>query len=92
MVGAGVEADATLAGTARAVVLDAVAGEDLDPAVVHPDRDLHLHLAERGGEDTAHVGFEVDQVGGTVELTLGDRLPRHRRAGGSGHASLQVGG
>src|SRR2546428_9179122 len=84
MVGVGVVADPPLAGAARAVVLDAVAGEHLDAAVVHPYGDFDLHLAERRHENAAHVAFEADEIGGAVELARDDGLPRHRAAGSGG--------
>ena len=84
----GVVADPPLAWSARAVVLDAVPGEHLDAAVVHPHRHLDLDLAERGHQDAAHVLLEVDEVGGAVELTLDDGPPRHRAGtGGCGQGT-----
>jgi len=88
-----VVADPALAGSARAVVLDAVAGEHLDAAVVHAHRHFHLDLAERMHQDVPHVLLEVDQVGGTLELARDNGLPRHRtrRLAGGGHrTSAQV--
>ena len=49
----GVVADAALVRSARAVVLDAEAGEDVDLARRRADRDLHLDLAVRGPHDRA---------------------------------------
>ncbi len=83
VIGLGVVANAPFARTAGAIVLNAIAGEDLDPPVIHPHRHLDLHLAERRHEDFSHVRFEVDQVGGAIELTLNDRAPGHRRTTGS---------
>src|SRR6267142_743192 len=60
MIGFRMVADPPLAGAARAVVLDAIAGEHLDPPVVHAHRDFDLHLAKRRHEDFPHVRFEVD--------------------------------
>ncbi len=74
---------AALAGPARAVVLDAIAGEHLDPSVVHAHRHLDLHLAEWRHQDLPHVAFEVDQVGGALELVLDDRPAGHRRTTGA---------
>jgi len=85
----GVVPDATLAWSACAVVLDAVAGEHLDTAIVHPHRHFHLDFAERVHQDVPHVLLEVDQVGGALELARDDGLPRHRArrlaGGGGGH-------
>src|SRR5438034_1101099 len=82
VVGLRVVADAALARPPCAVVLDAVAGEHLDVAVVHPHRHLHLHFAERGEQDAPQVALEVDEVGGAVELAMGNGLARHRGTGG----------
>ena len=91
MVCIGVVADPSLARASRAVVLDAVAGKDLDAPVVHADRHLHLHLAKWSHEDMPHVLVEVDQVGCALELAVDDRLPRHdaRGSSGGGHGWLR---
>ena len=60
----GVEADAALVGPARAVVLDAVAGEDVDLAVAEPDRDLNLDLAVGGAQHRGDVVGQVEPLGG----------------------------
>ncbi len=66
-------AQAALGGTAAQVVLDAVAGEDLDAAIVHAHRhghdELTLALAQRGTQG----GIEIEPLSRDVELTLGDR-------------------
>src|SRR5207244_13371800 len=80
VIGVGVIADPPLAGAARAVVLDAVAGEHFDAAVVHPHRDLDLHFAKRRPENAAHVASGADGIGGAIELARDDGLPRHRSA------------
>ena len=68
--------------SAADVVLDAVAGEDLDVAVVHGDREVDGELALRDAQHAAHAVIEVELVGGVVELGLGDgpdvRSLRHR--------------
>ena len=64
-----------LAGPRPEVVLDAVAGEDLDRAVVHLDREVDGELATRLAQDLAQAGVEVEPFGGQVELPLGD-VPR----------------
>ena len=69
------EADAALGRPAAEVVLDAVAGEDLDAAVVHQDREVHGQLATRLAQDPAEAGVQVEHVSGEIELLLGD-LPR----------------
>ena len=79
----GVEADAALVRAARAVVLDAVAGEDVDLAVAEPDRDLDLDLAVGGAQDLPHVVGQPEALGGDVEVVLddlvvGDLRPRWR--------------
>src|SRR5207248_11205597 len=80
VVGARVVPDAACAGTARPVVLDAVPGEHLDPAVIHANGLFHLDLAERAHEDAPDVRVEIDEIGSALELTLDDGLPRHRGA------------
>ena len=67
-----VVADAALGGPAAEVVLDAVAGEDLDAAVVHVDREVDGQLAARLAQDAAEAGVEIEAVGGQVELPLCD--------------------
>jgi hypothetical protein len=63
-------------------VLDAVAGEDRDAAVVHRDREVDGELALRHPQDAAHALVEIELVCGVVELGLGDgpdvRSLRHR--------------
>ena len=51
-----VVADAALGRAAAEVVLDAVAGEDLDAAVVHLDREVDDQLAPRLAQDLAQAG------------------------------------
>ncbi len=61
-----------MAGPRDEVVLDAVAGEDLDVAVVHRHREVDRQLALRHPKDSAKPGVEAELVGGLVELLLGD--------------------
>ncbi len=68
-------ADAALGRAAAEVVLDAVAGEDLDAAVVHLHREVDGELAARLAQDLAQSRVEVEALGGQVELLLGD-VPR----------------
>ena len=75
-----VVADAALGRAAAEVVLDAVAGEDLDRAVVHLHGEVDGQLAARLAEDAAQAGVEVEPLGGQVELLLGD-LPGVDRRG-----------
>ena len=83
----GVIADAALGRTERDVVLDAVAGEDLDLAVVHlhRTRDDDLPLGMR--EDPPDAGLEVEDAGGAVELL------EHRPEDGAvfGHGVIVIG-
>ena len=75
-----VVADAALGRAAAQVVLDAIAGEDLDAAVVHLHREVDDQLAPRLAQDPAQAGIEVQPLGRQVELLLG-HLPRvDRRA------------
>ena len=76
-----VVADAALGRTAAEVVLDAVAGEDLDAAVVHLHREVDDELAARLTEDLAQSGIQVQALGGEVELLLGDLPGIDRRSG-----------
>ena len=80
----GVVADAALVRPARAVVLDAEAGEDVDLPVGQRDRDLHLHLAVGGAHDGAQVVAQLHPVGREVEPVVDDVVVRdlgggHRR-------------
>ncbi len=68
----GVVADAALVWAAGAVVLDAVAGEDVDLAVGALDGDLDGDLAVGGPEDDAHVVGKVHVVGRFVEVVADD--------------------
>ena len=68
-------ADAALAGAARGVVLDAVAGEHLHDTVGHPHRKVHRQLSLSGAEDAAHIRIEVELVRRDAELLERD-LPR----------------
>ena len=52
-------ADAALGRAAAEVVLDAVAGEDLDRPVVHVDREVDGELAARLAQDQAHARVQV---------------------------------
>jgi hypothetical protein len=70
-----VVANASLIGAAGGVVLNAVAGEDLEVPVVHANRDLHGQLAVRGAEDRAHLVLGTVVVGRAVEEVV-DRLER----------------
>ena len=84
-------ADAALGRSAADVVLDAMAGEDLDVAVVEGDREVDGELSLRNAQDAAHAVIEVELLGGVVELRLGHGpdvrnlrhlvLDRHRGAG-----------
>jgi hypothetical protein len=66
-VGLRMEPDPALARPAGAVVLHPVADEDLEAAVVHPDRDLDPHLPERGLEEDAVLHVEPGRLGAQVE-------------------------
>ena len=81
-----VVADAALGRAATQVVLDAVALEDLDDAVVHLDREVDVQLAPGLTQDLAQAGVEVELLGGDVELLL-RHVPRvdGRRCSLGGH-------
>ena len=70
-----VVADAALGRPAAEVVLDAVAGEDLDRPVVHVDREVDGEFAARLAQDQAHARSQGPGVRGEIELSLGD-FPR----------------
>ncbi len=61
-----------LYGPARTVVLDAVAGVDVDLAVGAPDRDLDLHLAVGGPKHRGDVVRDPDPLGREVEVVIDD--------------------
>ena len=61
-------ADAALGGTERDVVLHAIAGEDLDLAVVHLHRTGDDDLPLGMGEDLPDAGFEIENAGRAIEL------------------------
>ena len=86
-----VVADAALGWAAAEVVLDAVAREDLDAAVVHVDREVNGELATGLAQDAAHPFVKVELLGGKVELALGHG-PRVDRGGDvlGGHGSWMV--
>ena len=89
-----VVADAALGRPAAQVVLDAVAGEDLDRPVVHVDREVDGELAARLAQDQAHARIEVEALGGEVELPLRDFPRVDLRSdvlGGHGRRNLRVG-
>ena len=67
-----VVADAALGRPATEVVLDAVAGEDLDGSVVHVDREMDGQLAAGLAQDAAHALVHPQAVGGEIELSLRD--------------------
>jgi hypothetical protein len=74
-------------------VLDPIAGEDLDGAVVHVDREVDRELAPRLAKDEPHPGVEIEALGGEVELSLGDfpRVDMSDLLGGHGRRGLRVG-
>ena len=57
-----------LVGAEDVVVLDPVALEEPDGAVVHPHREVDDDLVLRLAEDRPDVGVELDRVGRAVEL------------------------
>ena len=64
----GVIADAALGRAERDVVLHAVAGEDLDLAVVHLDRARHDDLPLGMGEHLPDAGIEIENARRAFEL------------------------
>ena len=67
-----VVADAALGRAATQVVLDPIAGEDLDRSVVHVDREMDGQLAAGLAQDAAHAFVHPQAVGGEIELSLRD--------------------
>jgi hypothetical protein len=67
--------DAALRGAARKIVLDAVAGEDLDLAVVHLHREVDYEGSLRFPQHLAQAGRKLQAFGRQIELTLG-HVPR----------------
>src|SRR5260221_14696694 len=61
-------ADAAFGRPERAVVLHAIAGKDLDLAVVHLDGTRDDNLPPRVGEDPPDTRLEVEHAGRSVEL------------------------
>src|SRR6185295_18607952 len=76
----GMEADASLGGPARYVVLHAVALDDLPGAVVHLERDRNDQGAPGDPELQADPVLQLERFGRDVELPLGD-LERIARSG-----------
>ena len=66
-VGQRVIADATLVGAAGAIVLDPIAAENLDPAIVHAHRHLDSEFAPGAAEHLAQAVGEVEAVGGPID-------------------------
>jgi hypothetical protein len=68
----GVEADAALRRSARVVVLNSEAVEDLRRAVVHLDREPHVELTHGPPQKLMDGRIELQDLGSLVELALGD--------------------
>ena len=86
-VGRGVEAEAALGRSTRDVVLDPIALEDLERAVVALHREVDGVLTLRHAQDRPDAGLEGEVVGGGVELRergcqrIGAGRPRDRGRG-----------
>ena len=80
------EPQAALGRPPRDVVLDAVALEDLDRAVIPLDREMDRELALRDPEHGTKAGLELDVVGRGIELGEG----RREGAGSRGPATSGV--
>ena len=90
---AGVIADAALRRPERDVVLNAVAGEDFDLAVVHLDRTGDRDLSLRVGEDFPDAGLEVEDARRSVELLehrVENRSVRNRHGAPSRYSSKRA--
>src|SRR5262252_4650112 len=66
-----VEPDAPLGRTSGDVVLDAVAGENLDPPVVHLNREVAGELALDLAQDLAELRLQPADLRRRIELALG---------------------
>src|SRR4051812_35006910 len=86
------EADAALVGPARAVVLHAIAGIDVDLAVRLLDGDLYLHLAIRAAQDCGDVVLQLEPLGGLPEVVADDLVVRDLSALGLLRGRLLPGG
>ena len=77
------ESKTALGGPARDVVLDPVALEHANAAVVHLHRESHEQLAPDVAQHRTQPGGEVEDFGGVVELTLRVEpgVVDHRRSG-----------
>ena len=73
-----------LYGPARAVVLDAVAGEDVDLAVAEAHRHLDLHLAVRRAQHRRDVVRQLEPLGRQLEPVLDDLVVRDLGSAGRG--------
>ena len=62
-------ADASLVGTARAVVLDPVAGKYLNVPIIHPNRHLNRQFAPGTAQHFPHTVQQTNLVGGLVVET-----------------------
>jgi hypothetical protein len=62
---------ASLAGSECIIVLDSVALEDLQAAVVHAYRYGYMELSPGVLEELMHSGIQVKDLGAIVELFLG---------------------
>ena len=87
-VGRRMEPEAALGGAASDVVLDAIALEHADAAVVHLHGEAHDQLAPNLTQHRAQPRREIEDLGGVVELALGVQPGRvhHRRRGNRAHA------
>ncbi len=83
---------------AHAAVLDAVADEDFERAVVEPHRNLHADLAEGNLEQHLLLGRQTQPLGGQLEVAVNNlagigggrrahrAAPRGRGIGGAAHS------
>jgi hypothetical protein len=83
-----VESQSALGRTSRDVVLDAVALEDLDRAVVTIHREADRVLALRDAEHGAKAGVERDVIGSGVELA--ERSCQRAGAGSGGRRGRRL--
>ena len=91
-------ADAALGGAARDGMLDAIAGEDFQTAVVEHDRNVHDDFARRRAQHLLHAvvqaeargGFVESRFGGTRGLNSFSRVLRGSDAGVDGRVASRI--
>ena len=68
--------DAAFAGSARDIVLDAIARKGFYRPVIHTDGKVSSKFALRGAEDATEVLFQSHKLGSEIKLLLGNLIGR----------------